>query len=541
MEISEKESVLSDYTGFLARQWPLLLLGLLIGLALGIATLAVSPKTYEATTSVLVQPTGDDTNVQNGRTDAAINLDTEAQIVTSTVVAERSAELMNSDLKPRELAKRVSVQVPANTSVLKITFAAASPSKAQNGAKSFAEAYLANRKKVAEDKLQSTVTGLEKTIASLNQSLIRVNQDLVAPASDSRRGYLAAQRKVLVQQIRATTASLSPLQNQEVQPGAVITQAQRPTTPSGLNPWLVMISALFAGLLLGLAMGVIRDRRDHRIRSRHDLERLGLDVLVGRFALPRPEDVLAHRPRHDDPLRQCRNALLARLEAHRGSLVVSAASSSILGATAAASVAVTFARSGVRTVLVGCNTGADITAEAFGVAESPSLTDVLRAEVRPDEAMHRVPATANLAVVPPGPEGSLYSELLQEASVRPTLEEFESLAEVVVVDAATTAFNADAQSVVTATQGLLLVVTADVTSSDEVLEAIYQMEHVDAVLLGALLVDAGGKPSRSVRKTQKTQKKAQKKAARQPRADHDDTADDAILHRSRRIGASAAG
>lgn len=534
MEISEKESSLSDYTGFLARQWPMLLLGLLLGLALGVGMLAVSPKTYEATTSVLVQPTGDDTNVENGRTNSTINLDTEAQIVTSNVVTERSAELMDSTMEPRGLAKRVSVQVPANTSVLKITFAAATPDAAQDGANSFAEAYLANREQVAEDKLESSVEGLEKTIASLNEDLIKVNEDLVAATTESRRQYLSAQRNVLVQQIRTSTSSLSPLQNQEVQPGAVITRAQRPTTPSGLNPWLVLISSLFVGLLLGLVLGVVRDRRDHRVRSRHDLERLGLDVLVGRFTLPRPDNVLEPRRRHDDPLRQCRNALLARLEGHRGSLVVSAASSSILGATAAASVAVTFARSGVRTVLVGCNTGADITAQAFGVAESPSLTDVLRSNVRADEAMHRVPASDNLAVVPPGPDGSLYSELLQEASMRPTLEEFESLAEVVVVDAATTAYNADAQSVVTATQGLLLVVTANVTSTEEVIEAIDQMEHVDAVVLGALLVDPGRKASRSV-------KKSQKKAARQAQADHGNTADDANLHQGRKIGASADG
>ena len=94
--------------------------------------------------------------------------------------------------------------------------------------------------------------------------------------------------------------------------------------------------------------------------------------------------------------------------------------------------------------------------------------------------------------------------------------------------------NADAQSVVTATQGLLLVVTANVTSTEEVIEAIDQMEHVDAVVLGALLVDPGRKASRS-------SQEVAEEGARQAQADHGNTADDANLHQGRKIGASADG
>ncbi len=489
MENHESETDLGDYGGLVRRQWPLLVLGMVVGLIAGLALLGVAPKSYESTTSLLVQPTGDDTNVANGRTNAAINLDTEAQIVTSTVVAARSAELLNSSEVPRALAKRVFVQVPANTSVLKITYTDESPRAAQAGAEAFAQAYLDNREGVAEDKRKSSVKALETTLDTLNTELRKINEDLQATSVKSEDAYLRTQRDVLVQQISTSAALLGPLQNQVVQPGAVITKAQRPTEPTGLNLWLVVASALFAGLILGLIGALVRDRRDHRVRSRADLDRLGLDVLVSRFTLPVPEDVQSHRHPHDDPLRQARNALLARLVSHKGSLVVTSASSDVAGATAAASLAVTLARSGVKTALVCCNTENDIIAEAFGVPESPSLADVLRSGIRPSEAMHPVPATPNLTVVPPGPDGSLFSELLQDASIRPTLAEFESLAEVVVLDVATTAFNADAQTVVTATQGLLLVATADVTSTDEVTEAIDQMAHVNAKLLGVLLVD----------------------------------------------------
>lgn len=524
MQTSENETVLGDYSGLVGRRWFLILLGVVIGLAVGVGVLAVSPKIYESTTSVLVQPTGDDTNVTNGRTAATINLDTEAQIVTSTDVAARSVKLMQSSLGPRDLAKKVSVQVPANTSVLKITFAASSPTGAQKGAEAFAQAYLDNRKGDAEDKIQVTVEGLEATIDSLNTSLLKVNEDLETATTNSRRAYLAAQRDVLIQQIRTSTSSLSPLKNQEVQPGAVITQAQEPTSPTGLNPLLVLISAVFAGLLLGLVAAVARDRRDHRVRTRHDLDQLHLDVLAGRFTLPRADGVLDHDRTHDASLGQCRNALLARLVDHKGSLVVASASSQVSGDTAAASLAVALAHSGVKTVLVCCNAEGDVTAGAFDVPSSPSLADVLRSGVRPAEAMHSVPAVSNLSVVPAGPEGERFSALLQDPTVGSALAEFESLAEVVILDVAATAVNADAQTVVTATQGLLLVVIADVTSTDEVIDAMDQISHVNGKMLGALLVDVPRGRSRA----------SKAESARRPATLGDDDE-----HEGRRIAASA--
>ena len=289
MQSLENESALGDYGGLVRRQWPLILLGVLIGGIFGITALGAAPKTYESTTSLIVQPTGDDTNVEGGRTSSTINLDTEAQLVTSTVVAARAAELMHSSLEPRELAKHVAVQVPANTSVLEITFAASSAANAQQGAETFADAYLDNRKDLAQDKVKANVAHLLDTIDSLNADLVKVNDDLQGAISDSRRAYLITQRALLIQQIRTSTSQLGPLQSEDVQPGTVITQAQKPTSPSGLSPLLVLVSGLFIGLLLGLVAAVIRDRSDHRVRSRRDLDRLGLDVLVSRFTLPPPK------------------------------------------------------------------------------------------------------------------------------------------------------------------------------------------------------------------------------------------------------------
>jgi Mrp family chromosome partitioning ATPase/capsular polysaccharide biosynthesis protein len=487
MSQPESETFLVDYGAVVRRHWLIVAACLLLGIAAGLVAIALGPSDYESTASVIVQPTGDDTNVSNGRTTTSINLDTEAQIVTSLVVADRASDILHSDKSARGLASHVHVGVPANTSVLNITFRDSTPEGAQAGARAFAQAYLANRQDLAERRIAERISSIRTTIGSLNEQLRRVTQQL-ATAIPSDKDYLSTQRELIVQQVRSNTATLSPLLTQDVQPGSVITDAQRPTTPSGIDPYLILASGAFVGLLIGVAGALTRHRRDTRVRVREDLTDLGLDVLVGQFELPAIEDVLRHDLSRDEPMRRCRNALLARLPDHRGSLVVTSTSSNGAGSAAAASLAVTLARSGVQTVFVCSNTKRDTVHEAFGVVTETTLSDVLRAGVDPSRALYPLREVPNLTLVAPGRDEGLFSELLQESTIRPVLAELERNFEVVILDVAPTSDNADAQTVVPATEGMVLVATLDRSTKDEVEDAMEQLAHVGAPLLGGMFV-----------------------------------------------------
>ena len=489
MAESDLEMTTRDYGALVRRRWLLIIGGVLVGVGLGLAVFAYAPAKYMSTASVIVSATGSDTTVTNGKSTSEINLDTEAQIVKSNVVAGQAADILDNGSTAEQLAKKVSVTVPANTSVLDIAFMAGSAAAAQDGAQAFADAYLENRKTVEENRIDGQVKTLQSKIDDLNKQLRDTSVALDAATTDAAKSYLLTQRNLIVQQIRSSTSALDPLQAQDVVPGAVITKASLPSAPSGLSLTLVLASGLVFGLILGVLAAFIRDRRDRRIHSRQDLEALGIDVLVGRFDLSAPEDVLRQRQPGDEALRQCRNALLARLPQHRGSFLVTSVSADHGGATAAASLAVTLARSGVRTALVCCNTHYDITQDAPLVrGDGPTLTDVLRSGVAVSRALQPVQDIPDLLVVAPGKDGALFSGLLQSNTIRPALAEIEALVEVVVIDVAPTVVNADAQTVVSSTQGMLLVATSDRTASGEVVDAVDQMSNVDATLLGAVLV-----------------------------------------------------
>ena len=81
---------LGDYFVLLRRQWLIILICLLLGIGAALAYLAWAPKEYRSTTSVLVTQMETDSSSERS---ATINLDTEAQLVTSTETVARAAGL----------------------------------------------------------------------------------------------------------------------------------------------------------------------------------------------------------------------------------------------------------------------------------------------------------------------------------------------------------------------------------------------------------------------------------------------------------------
>src|SRR3954453_8588194 len=176
MEASRPASAdASHYLGVFRRHWWIALVATAAGLGGGAALTRALPKVYESSTSVLVQAVDQDTNAQGGRTKGTVNLDTEAQLVGSGAVAVKAAALLRTPRSPIELAKDVSVEVPANTTVLVITFQADTPQGAQAGWHAFAEAYLRNREETAQSGLDQQIKTLTTKIKQLTTTLTGIN------------------------------------------------------------------------------------------------------------------------------------------------------------------------------------------------------------------------------------------------------------------------------------------------------------------------------------------------------------------------------
>jgi capsular polysaccharide biosynthesis protein len=263
-----------DYVAVLRRRKLVFALGLLLGLALGLGYLAVAEKTYVSTAKVLVLGAASDSSREGSRTTDSINLDTEAQIVTSFGVAEAAQDRLDSDLSLPALARRVTVTVPPNTTVLEIAYRASDAAQAQAGAQAFAEAYLDSRLEAARSVTQTQTSNIEDDIAATSAELATLSAELENETAPGEVAQLRAQRAVLTTRIESLNTRLAGLQSAVVRTGQVINDAQRPSSATAPNPMLVIPAALFGGLILGLALALWRDSRDPRLHTTGDLHRL---------------------------------------------------------------------------------------------------------------------------------------------------------------------------------------------------------------------------------------------------------------------------
>ncbi|HEU5107195.1 MAG TPA: Wzz/FepE/Etk N-terminal domain-containing protein, partial [Micromonosporaceae bacterium] len=486
----------SDYLGVLRRQWWLVLLVVVGAVGAADAVTRALPQIYESSTSVLVQPAGQDTNVVGGRTKGDINLDTEAQLVRSTAVAVGAAALLRDKTPPDLLARDVRVEVPPNTSVLLITYAAGEPAQAQAGSHAFAEAYLRNREASAQAELDAQITALSTKVRQLEASLVRINSRLAAIRGDNpERPNLYSQRQTTINQVNNLSGDLNRLTTATVSAGKIISDARLPQEPSKPDHVLNLATGLMIGLLIGLTVAGLRERFDRRIRRSVDVtRRTGVPVLaeLNPRTAPRFDDVLPPYGPGGRVFNRLRNEVLAGLAPGAKIILVTGASPGPASTLVAANLAAALARTGNDVVLVGAHLPESVVdaaplARLLGVAATPGLSDIIAGRVDIADAAQRAPRIPYLRVIPTGGTATA-AGLMQSHALRETLDRLTTQTEYVVVEAPSTATSADAQSLASLADAAILTVELRRTARPQVADAEEQLRRVGTPLLGAVVL-----------------------------------------------------
>jgi uncharacterized protein involved in exopolysaccharide biosynthesis/Mrp family chromosome partitioning ATPase len=496
MEPTRPVSDVSHYLGLFRRHWWVALLATGAGLAGGAVVSNALPKVYESTTSVLVQAVDQDVNAQGGRTKGTINLDTEAQLVGSGAVAVKAQQLLRSPDSPLELARNVSVEVPANTTVLVIRYSAGDPKAAQAGSHAFAEAYLRNREETARSGLDQQIKTLSLKVKQLTASLTTINKRLAAtqPGS-SERSNLESLRNNSQNQLNSLTGRLNELTTTTVGAGSIISDARLPDTPTSPNPLLNMATGAMAGLLLGLALAFARERLDRRVRSAADVrDRARINVLAAldERTTPHFDDVLQPYGPGGRVFNRLRNEVLATLTPGDRVIVVTGASRGSATTLVAANLAAALARTGSDVVLIGAHLPDSVVdaaplARMLGVAPMPGLSDLLAGRIGMVKAMQRTPRIPSLRVITTGGTATA-AGLMQSQRLRDTLEALRRQAGYVVIEAPSTSSSADAQSLASLADAAILAVELRRARRPALLDAAEQLRRVGTPLLGAVVL-----------------------------------------------------
>ena len=268
----------------------------------------------------------------------------------------------------------------------------------------------------------------------------------------------------------------------------VLERAYVPVTPAFPKPFRDGAGGLALGLLFGVATAFLLEGLDRTYKNVDTLgQELELTVLgvipqeLSQDDLPTLTHPMSGRA---EAYRTVRINIEFAGPAHPVSRLVITSATQHEGKTAtAANLAVAFARSGQRVVLVDADLRRPRLASVFQITDpGPGLAGVLQAAASLDEALWTV--EPGLSLLPAGRPPENLSELLGSTRMTALLEELGERFDVILIDSPPVLAVADALLVSINATGVVLVSRLDSTPKAQVRRAAVALRQLDISLLG---------------------------------------------------------
>ncbi len=431
---------LRDYLRILHKNWILLLVLLILGLAGGAGYAALQAPKYIASTQLYVSvrtegaATGD---LVQGTTFARQMVTSYVDVVDTALVLDPVIATLGLDTTVAALAPHVTATTPLNTVLIDIAVTDGDPEQAAQ----IANAVGASFTNVVQNSLEQP-TGATGT----SPVLITVTEPAVAPSA--------------------------------------------PTSPN-----LRMLIAL--GALLGLAVGVgvamLRTVLDSRIHTLHDIENVTDRPMLGGIAYDpdaqkRPLIVHAdpRSPRAESFRTLRTNLQFLDVEGGARTFVISSAGPGEGKSTTTANLAIALAETGARVALLDGDLRLPRVADYMGLEGGVGLTDVLIGRIDVADALQKW-GQKDLFVltsgrVPPNP-----SELLGSAAMDQVLTSLGEYFDYVLIDAPPLLLVTDAAVIGKKARGVILVAASGKTKKQEFAGAVRTLTTAGVDLLGTVV------------------------------------------------------
>jgi succinoglycan biosynthesis transport protein ExoP len=429
---------IQDYLKILKTRWIIIAVTVVVAIlgALG-ASLLATPL-YESSARMFVSTSGGATvsETYQGNLASQQLVSSYSELATSEALAARVLTVLPLNLTPGQLAAKVATTSTPDTVLFNLTVTDASPALARDIANATA------------DQLTAQVRELE---------------------TPSDGGTPSAGVKTF-QQASAASAPVSPDTKRNLALGAAV------------------------GLLIGIALAVLRDRLDNTIKNRREIESISGKALVG--TIPFDKERKTHPAVDFQDLAQSSSAEAFRelrtnlqfLEVDHPPrvIVVTSAIPSEGKTTTAVNLAISLAEAGHHVVLVEGDLRRPRISKYMGLIGSVGLSTVLAGQAKVDEVLQPT-RYEGLQALASGPLPPNPSELLGSEASRSLMVELRSKFDYVIVDGAPLLPVTDSAVLTTHSDGALLVTRYGHTKSNELSRAIGNLETIGAHVLGVVL------------------------------------------------------
>ena len=521
---------LERYLVPLRRWWPIVAGAVLLGLGVAWATLPSPPDPGVAPEEVIepgVEYRATHILTRGRETSVTENFDLVAMIAQQDTIADAVSEQLSDEVEPGSVAA-VDVSADSSLDTLAVTATQPTAERARLLASTYAQEIVTHFDERARVNHEEQVERARERLATTDE---RIQELLQAQAAESEGSLqwrlIESELSVLVdhygriqgeiRELSSTPASGATFETiHEPDPVPVaregMTAFEMPDTP-----WMRLVLAALLAAAAGVAVVFGLDRIDTRIRSREDAEEaFGLPVIarvptrarrvqeqhpLAVRAEPGSEAAEAFRslrlsvqlaPRWRlDRTAPTSNGTVGSAEAIRGGdeprvLLVTSATTGEGKSTVAANLAVSFAESGSRVLVVDCDFRRSTVAQLLGLQPGPGLRDQVDPRVTGLAGLVRPSVIENVDVIRSGRPGLAPSWFTLDA---PRLvSEASDLAPVVIFDSGPLLVTNEAAVLTPSMDAVLVVARSGKTSWSSARQTTEQLTRLRAVVAGVTLV-----------------------------------------------------
>jgi capsular exopolysaccharide synthesis family protein len=460
MERSPETRTLSDYLRAIkARRW--LVIGTAVAaIAASILVSVARTPVYKATATVSVRP---NYNASPGppssqSTQGSAGKEA-AQVVTEPAVLAIASRALDGDRTPQQLQSDVTPTAETDIDAVSV--------EAKAG----------------------TADGAARIANAVVAAMVQVTRD---------QQFRLFQSAVLG---NSSPAAVRSLRKRATGPMRITSQAVPPGSPTSPRPLRDVAFAGLLGLLLGVAIALVRDALDRTVTDPDDLEStLGFPLLgyvrsdiLG--TAPASRNGTIEAAEHLDAFRILRaNAEFLGGDHPVATLAVTSALPDEGKSTVAVWYAYANALGGKRTILVECDLHRPVVASGLDLDPSPGLTDYLTGGAEASDLRRSVvvegPTAQPLTVVPAGTPTPGSAELLASTRFEKFLDEVAREYELVVLDCPPLLPVGDTLSIVPRVEGVILCVRLGQTTRDQAIAAKDALRRLPERPVGLVLTDS---------------------------------------------------
>ncbi|HET7568441.1 MAG TPA: polysaccharide biosynthesis tyrosine autokinase [Gaiellaceae bacterium] len=450
------------------------------------------PPVFQASSQVLLTPQNPAAAYAGVGGSSSASVDPVRYGATQSFLA-RSPAVVNSVLREADnpnlnagiLLGSTSVTSLSDANLLVFTARGGTPDIAQQLANLYAQGFTQYRRHVDSAGVKGAMAQLQKSLDGLGKNETALRGQIIDKLESLRT----------IQSLQAQATYLA----RPAGPGIQV--APRPQRDAMLG--------LVLGIVIGVGLAFLRDASDTRIRTTDEIgDRLGMPLLGHLPELDKRSRAERRLVMLDEPygasaemFRMLRTSIdLANLDRHAHAIMVTSASEGEGKTTTACNLAIAFAASGRRVVLLDLDLRRPTVHNLLGLASRPGLTDVAVGQAALTEALVKVTleddhSGGSFMVLPSGPMPPNPGEFAGTTAVGELLAELQAMSDLVIVDTPPVLQVAEAMSVSSRVDAMLVVVNVAAAKRGQIAEMHRQLERSPVKKLGFVAIGGPESPA----------------------------------------------